>query len=518
MIKIKCALISVSDKKGLLPFVRALHGYGVRLLSTGGTARLIRDAGLPVEDVSAYTGFPEMMDGRLKTLHPKIHGGILARRDDPSHMDGAAQQGMDMIDLVVVNLYPFESVIRKKNVQLAEAVENIDIGGPTMLRAAAKNYRHVAAVCEPDRYEDILKEMEQNSGILSDTLLYKLALEVFEHTSRYDTMIFEYLKGRMSVPDLQGLPETVDFHFEKVQDLRYGENPHQKAAFYKEQGAPVGLAGMRQRHGKELSFNNFLDAQAAVGIIKDFSEPAAVVIKHGNPTGVAEGADLATAYKDAHAADPISAFGGIIGLNRKVDPLTAELIAKSGFMECVIAPGFSAGALPVLTKKKNVRLLELDLKALNTGSQDIRKVYGGLLVQDVDQEGIGETDLNVVSKKKLTKTQTQAVLFGWKVIKHIKSNAICLVKGSKTIGVGCGQTSRVEAVRGAIAKAGTSARNSVLISDAFLPHIDNVQIAAEAGVKVIAQTGGSIADKDVIAEADRYGIVMVFTGKRHFKH
>lgn len=519
MIKIQRALISVSDKKGLLPFARALHGFGVRLMSTGGTARLLRDAGLSVEDVSDYTGFPEMMDGRLKTLHPKIHGGILARRDDADHMTQARAQAMEMIDLVVVNLYPFESVIRKPNVSLAEAVENIDIGGPTMLRAAAKNYRHVAAVCDPDRYAEILAELEQNSGILSDTLLYKLALDVFAHTSRYDTLIFNYLKNRVSsAPEMPGLPATVNLTFEKLQDLRYGENPHQAAAFYKSPGAPSGLAAMRQRHGKELSFNNLLDLQAAVDMVRDFTDPCAVVIKHGNPTGVAESDTLVTAYREAHAADPVSAFGGIIGLNRKVDVATAELIEKSGFMECVVAPGFASDALAILTRKKNLRLLELNFKSLESDGWDLRKVHGGLLVQEADRAGLTAADLKVVSKKKLTPAQAEAVLFGWKVVKHVKSNAICLVKGRKVVGVGCGQTSRVEAVRGAIVRAEARAKNSVLVSDAFLPHVDNVQIAAASGVKVIAQTGGSLADPEVITEADRLGVVMVFTGQRHFKH
>jgi phosphoribosylaminoimidazolecarboxamide formyltransferase/IMP cyclohydrolase len=518
MIKIQQALISVSDKKGLLPFVRALHGYGVRILSTGGTARALREAGLPVREVSDYTGFPEMMDGRLKTLHPKVHGGLLALRDNRDHLEQAKAHGIGMIDLVVVNLYPFESVIRKKNAALAEAVENIDIGGPTMLRAAAKNYRHVAAVCNPARYEEVLAEMDQNSGILSDQLLYKLALEVFEHTSRYDTAIFNYLKGRMNVPDFQSLPPEISFHFDKVQDLRYGENPHQRAAFYKDRGANAGLAALRQLHGKELSFNNLLDLQAAVDNIRDFREPAAVIVKHGNPTGVAAGADLAGAYRGAWSADPVSAFGGIIGLNRKVDAATAGLIVRSGFMECVAAPGFAAGALAALRAKKNLRLLELDLKTVCGDGWDIRKVHGGLLVQDADKEDITPSDLKVVSKKKLTKAQEAAALFGWKVVKNIKSNAICLVKGGKTVGIGCGQTSRVEAVRTAVAKAGARARGAVLVSDAFLPHVDNVQIAAGAGVKVIVQTGGSVADKAVVAEADRHGLVMVFTGKRHFKH
>jgi phosphoribosylaminoimidazolecarboxamide formyltransferase/IMP cyclohydrolase len=508
-------------------FAKGLQALGIEILSTGGTAKQLKESGVPVIEVSDYTGFPEMLDGRVKTLHPKIHGGLLARRDKPEHMRQVQEHGIGLIDMVVVNLYPFGSVIKKKNVTLEEAIENIDIGGPSMLRSAAKNFRDVAVICNPDHYEEVLKELDNNNGLLSDAVLYKLAVEVFKHTAEYDTLISKYLDKRSekeSLPGLEGdflgqLPQEVEIKFQKLQNLRYGENPHQKAAFYKDAGSESGgLANIKQRHGKELSFNNILDLEAAVNFIKDFKSPAAVIIKHNNPTGIAENRTLAKAYTDAFSCDPVSAFGGIIGLNAPVDTATAQAVEKSGFMECVIAPAFPAAAFAVLSKKKNIRLIEFDFAALKPGGFDFKKVHGGLLLQEKDELALDPGALKTVTKKRPTKAQMDAMLFGWKVIKHVKSNAILLVKGTKTVGIGCGQTSRVESARIAIKQAGKKAQGAVLVSEAFLPMTDNVQIAAKAGIAAIIQTGGSIADADVINAADKAGIAMVLTGVRHFKH
>lgn len=519
MIKVKRALISVSDKKGILAFAKKLSALRVEILSTGGTARLLREGGVAVQEVPDYTGFPEMLDGRVKTLHPKIHGGLLALREKKEHMDQLAQHGIGLIDMVVVNLYPFESVIKRKNVSFEEAVENIDIGGPAMLRSAAKNFKSVAVLCNPDRYEEVLKELDVNSGILPDGILFRLAVEAFEHTARYDKLIFQYLEKRVSPQGFSKLPTRLSLEFFKVHDLRYGENPHQEAAFYRNaDGAPAGLAGIKQIHGKELSFNNILDLNAALHFVKDLDRPAAVIIKHNNPTGVAEDEAPAKAYKRAWQCDPVSAFGGIVGLNRKVDASTAELINTSGFMECVIAPGFMAGAFKILAAKKNLRLIEMDFGNLPGGGFDFKEVCGGLLLQQRDERGVDKHELKVVTKKQPTPEQWRALLFGWKVIKHVKSNAILLTKGERTVGIGCGQTSRVEAVKIAIEKAGKNARGAVLISDAFIPKTDNIELAAKAGIKAVIQTGGSIADEDVIKAADKAKIAMVMTGVRHFKH
>jgi phosphoribosylaminoimidazolecarboxamide formyltransferase/IMP cyclohydrolase len=519
MIKVKRALISVSDKKGILAFAKGLCALGVEILSTGGTARLLREGGVAVQEVSDYTGFPEMLDGRVKTLHPKIHGGLLALREKKEHLDQLARHGIGLIDMVVVNLYPFESVIKRKNVSLEEAVENIDIGGPSMLRSAAKNFKSVAVICNPQRYEEVLKELDGNSGILPDGILFRLAVEAFEHTARYDKLIFQYLEKSVSSQGFSKLPTRLSLEFFKAHDLRYGENPHQEAAFYRNaEGAPAGLAGIKQLHGKELSFNNILDLNAAIHFLKDLNRPAAVIIKHNNPTGVAEDEVPARAYKKAWQCDPVSAFGGITGLNRKVDAPTAGLINKSGFMECVIAPGFGAGALKILAAKKNLRLIEVDFGNLPDGGFDFKEVYGGLLLQQKDERGVDKNELKVVTKKQPTPKQWRALLFGWKVIKNVKSNAILLIKDERTVGIGCGQTSRVEAVKIAIEKAGKNAEGAVLISDAFIPKTDNIELAAKAGIKAVIQTGGSIADEDVIKAADKAKIAMVMTGIRHFKH
>lgn len=519
MIKVKRALVSVSEKKGLIPFAKGLVTLGIEILSTGGTARYLQEAGIKVREVSDYTGFPEMLDGRVKTLNPKIHGGLLAVRENPEHMEQVSKHGIGLIDLVVVNLYPFESVTKKKNVSLEEAIENIDIGGPAMLRSAAKNFKNVAVICNPDRYPEILQELTNNSGLLSDAVLYQLAVEAFQHTSRYDGMINAFLSRRLQGNEFSKFPKDLMFKFTKIQDLRYGENPHQQAAFYRDADeAANGLASLKQRHGKELSFNNILDLNAAVDCIRELNNPAAVIVKHNNPTGIAENTNIAQAFRQAWVCDKISAFGGIIGLNRKVDAKTAVLIEKSGFMECVIAPGYDQQAFDILSKKKNLRLIELDWESIRSGGVDIKRVHGGLLVQERDEKAVTPTEWKVVSKKKPTKAQMDSFIFGWSVIKNSRSNAVLLVKGGRTVGVGCGQTSRVESVRVAIQKAGTAARGAVMVSDAFFPKIDNIQLAAKAGVKAVIQTGGSIADEDVIKTADKAGMTMVFTGVRHFKH
>ncbi len=519
MIKIKRALISVSDKTGLAEFAKGLHKLGVEIISTGGTSGLLRSANVPVKEVSEYTGFPEMLDGRVKTLHPKIHGGLLAVRDNPEHMKQLEQHGIGVIDMVVVNLYPFEKIIEKKNVGLEDAIENIDIGGPSMLRSAAKNYKSVAVICSPARYTEILKELENNSGILSDKVLVNLAIEVFERTGQYDRTIGNFLNNRFKADNaFSDFPKEFRLDFFKLQDLRYGENPHQLAAFYSEAKKKEGLASLKQLHGKELSFNNFLDLQAAIDIVREFDKPAAVIIKHNNPAGIAQDKTLEAAYKKAHLCDSLSAFGGIIGLNRPVDIKTAHAIIKSGFMECVIAPGFEKDALEILRGKKNLRLIELDIYGILEEKYDFKKVSGGLLLQDKDNRQLKPEEVKVVTKIKPTKAQMDAMLFGWKIIKHVKSNAIVLVKGTQTIGIGAGQTSRVDSAVHAIRKAGAKAKGAVLVSDAFLPKEDTVTYAVKAGLKAIIQTGGSIMDEQVIKEANKRKIAMVTTGIRHFKH
>ena len=519
MIKVRRALISVSDKAGLLDLAKGLSRLGVELISTGGTAALLRSNNLKVIEVADHTGFPEILDGRVKTLHPKIHGGLLGLRDDPEHVKQMSQHNISPIDMVIVNLYPFEKVSSKKNASLEECIENIDIGGPSMLRSAAKNYKSVAVICNPARYEEVLNELVNNSGILSDKVLTNLAIEVFERTSSYDNAIYAYLSNRFKSDNaFSTFPKDLTMSFTKQQDLRYGENPHQQAAFYAEGRKAEGLAGLKQLHGKELSFNNILDLQAAVDIIRDFDKPAAVVIKHNNPSGIAVDKDLDKAFLKALKCDALSAFGGIIGLNRNVDTKTAQAIFKSGFMECVIAPGFDAAALTILKEKKNLRLLELDIYGLPVEKYDFKKVSGGLLLQEKDTRVLKDDEIKVVTAIKPTKAQLEAMKFGWAFIKHVKSNAIALVKGTQTIGIGAGATSRVDSALHAIRKAGKLAKGSVLISDAFLPKADTVTFAAKAGVTAIIQTGGSIADAEVIAEANKRKVAMVMTNLRHFKH
>jgi len=522
MLKIKRALISVSDKTGITEFAKILQSLGVEIISTGGTARALKEAGLSVIEMSDYTGYPEMLDGRVKTLHPKIHGGLLSLRDNPAHMKQIQEQAIGLIDMVVVNLYPFEKTVARDEVPLSEAIENIDIGGPSMLRSAAKNYRFVAVVCDTKFYASLASELKKNDGCLAEETLKNLAQEVFRLTSRYDAAISSFLNARWSANDdgHAGLPDSLNLSFNKVASLRYGENPHQKAALYKSvPGRPDSLISAKQLHGKELSFNNYLDLNAAMMIIGDLKEPAACIIKHNNPTGVAEAKTLVRAYKDAWQTDPLSAFGGIVGLNRRVDAKTAKAILKSGFMECVLAPSYDGEALELLRSKKNLRLLEVVFdSAQGRGEFDLKKIDGGILLQESDIKDLKTTDLKVVTKRKPTKKELCSLLFAWKVVKHVKSNAIVLAHATSTVGIGMGQTSRVDSVFMAIKRAGSRAKGSVLASDAFFPKADNIALAKKAGIAAIMQPGGSVADENVIKACDRAGIAMVFTGFRHFKH
>ncbi len=518
MIKVKRALISVSDKNGLLDFAKGLNQLGIEIISTGGTAKVLKASDIPVKEVSDYTGFPEILDGRIKTLHPAIHGGLLALREKEEHISQLKKFNMGLIDMVVVNLYPFPRFIQKKNVTLEEALENIDIGGPAVVRSAAKNFKSVAVICNPLRYKEILKELDLNQGLLSDTVLMNLAVEAFQHTADYDRIIYDFLKNRDKDHGLTRMPSELNLRFHKLQDLRYGENPHQTAAFYQDEGQAKGLAKLKQLHGKEMSFNNLLDLNSAVEILKDFALPTAVIIKHNNPTGVACASSLGKAFQEAYQCDSLSAFGGIIGLNKKVDFKTAQAIQKSGFMECVIAPAYDKNAFFLLSQKKNLRMIQLDTNDWNRQEFDFKKILGGLLFQDDDNKNIDSKEWQIATQRKPTQSQRESMLFGWKIIKHIRSNAVILVKGTRTIGIGCGQTSRIESIVLAIKKAGQQARDSILISEAFFPKTDNVKVAARAGIRAIIQSGGSIADQDVIKEANRAKMVMVLTGVRHFKH
>ena len=515
MVKIKRALISVSDKSGLGDLVKALKKHGAEILSTGGTAKMIRDLGIPAKDVSEHTGFPEMLDGRVKTLHPKVHGGLLALRESTEHMETTKKYDIGLIDMVVVNLYPFEKTVAKPGVKLEEAIENIDIGGPSMLRSAAKNHRSVCVICDPADYARVIEEMEKNSGSVSEPLLAELGKKVFARTSAYDAAIYKYLIG-------EDFPQSLNLSYKKIQDLRYGENPHQKAAFYRDEAVDEpSVSNAVQLHGKELSFNNIIDLNAALEIVKEFDEPAATIIKHTNPCGTATAKTLSRAYLDALDSDRLSAFGSIVGFNRPVDAELADTILKEAdFVECIIAPSYEEKALKSLMAKKNLRLLEVKNFAAKVTrfDKDMKKVVGGMLVQDRDTARLKESDLKVVTKLKPTKEQLESLLFGWVVTKHVKSNAIVLCQGTRTVGVGAGQMSRVVSVQIAAEKALDRSKGSTLASDAFFPKEDGIEQAAKAGVKAIIQPGGSIRDKEVIAMADKLGIAMVFTGIRHFKH
>ena len=508
------ALISVSNKEGIVEFAQELYALGVEIISTGGTLKVLKESGVPAIGVSEITGFPECLDGRVKTLHPKIHGGLLAKRDNPEHMKRIEELEIDLIDFVIVNLYPFKETVQNPEVTLEEAIENIDIGGPTMLRSAAKNYKGVTVICDPKDYSMILDNLKKPEGI-SEAIKYELALKVFEHTASYDTWISDYLRRRIG----KGLPDNPTFTYEKIQDLRYGENPHQKAWYYKKTYEEKGaLTRAVQLHGKELSFNNINDANAALEIIKEFQEPTVVAVKHANPCGVATGKNLYDAYKEAYACDPVSIFGGIIAMNRPVDAATAEEISKI-FVEILIAPDYEEEAWKILTGKKNIRLLKLkELSLPLENSLDIKNISGGLLIQEIDNQINNRDDLKVVTKIAPTKEELESLMFAMKVVKHVKSNGIVIVKDSRTIGIGPGQVNRIWAVDHALNQAIEGTQGAVLASDAFFPFEDCVERAKAGGITAIIQPGGSLNDKASIKKADDLGIAMVFTGMRHFKH
>ena len=510
MAKIKRALISVSDKMGVPTFARELHELGVEILSTGGTARLLRKEGVPVKGVSEYTGSPEILGGRVKTLHPKIHGGILAIRGNQEHLREMKEQNIEPIDMVVVNLYPFEQTIAKPQVSLDEAVENIDIGGPTMIRSAAKNYEYVAVVSSPEDYSSLIEELKENGGELSLDTRKKLAAEAFHHTSLYDTAISTYLRSAFGLRE-ENFPSLLVKKWEKVQNLRYGENPHQQAAFY---GETQGKR-FEQLQGKELSFNNILDLEGAWSTACDFEDTAAVVIKHTNPCGLACAGSLPDAYRKARATDPVSAFGSVVSFNRKVNREVAEDVTKT-FVEAVVAPDYDEEALQVFKKKEDLRVIKT---IFPTDSQmEIKTSLGGYLLQNKDLLQVKREDMKVVTKKVPSEEQWQDLLFAFKVVKNVKSNAIVLVRDKATVGVGAGQMSRIDSMKLAVSKANVPTKGAVLASDAFFPFKDVVEEAHEAGVEAIIQPGGSKNDAESIHACDEYGIAMVFTGERHFKH
>ena len=516
MNEIKRALISVSDKTSIVEFAKGLQEAGVEILSTGGTARVLEENGIKVTKVSDFTGYPEMLDGRVKTLHPRVHGAILARRDDPKHMKQLQEASIPTIDMVVVNLYPFEETIAKPDSTFEDAIENIDIGGPSMLRSAAKNHKDVAVIVNPDDYTTVIEEM-RTSGDLSPDTRWKLALEAFEHTSRYDTVISGYLRSRKE--DIL-FPDTIGLQYEKVQELRYGENPNQKAAFYRDPSSTaVCVASSEKLHGKELSYNNILDADAALDILKEFERPACSVIKHTNPCGVAVSDDLYDAFMKAYACDPKSAFGGIIGVNRTMTPEIAGEISKY-FVELVVAPEYDEEAFAILSKKKNVRIMVTHAPIVKEDPVEMKyvKVKGGLLSQTGAFAELDPKDAKVVTKREPTEIEMNGLLFAWKVIRHIKSNSILLVQGEETVGVGAGQMSRVDASMLAGHKAGERAAGSQLASDAFFPFRDGVDEAAKVGARAIIQPGGSIRDQEVIDAANEHDMAMVFSGMRMFKH
>jgi len=513
---IKRALISVSDKTGITDFAKELEKRGIEIISTGGTAKELKDAGVRVINVSDITGFPECLDGRVKTLHPKIHAGLLAVRSNEQHMRQLREMNIDPIDMVVINLYPFKQTILKDHVELEEAIENIDIGGPTMLRAAAKNYQDVVVIVDPSDYAEVLREMDE-LGDVSLKTKFRLAYKVFELTSHYDTLISKYMKDKI---EEEFFPNTLTLTFEKVQDMRYGENPHQKAVFYKEVGANTGLiTSAKQLHGKELSYNNINDANGALELLKEFDEPTVVAVKHANPCGVASGANIYEAYIKAYEADPVSIFGGIIAANREIDERTAEEINKT-FVEIVIAPSYTKEAFNILSKKKNIRIMQLDdiSARIPENTYDMKKVAGGLLVQTYNNRLINMDEMQYVTEKKPTREEMEDLIFAMKVVKHSKSNGIALARNKQTLGVGPGQTNRIMAAKIAIEYAGERAKGAVMASDAFFPFPDCVEAAAKAGITAIIQPGGSIKDQESIDACNKYGIAMIFTGLRHFKH
>lgn len=512
----KRALISVSDKTGVVEFASELNSLGYEVISTGGTYKAISEAGVSVINVSDITGFPECLDGRVKTLHPNIHAGILAMRSNPEHMEQLKKLGVDTIDIVAINLYPFRQTIMKDNVELKDAIENIDIGGPTMIRAAAKNYQDVAVIVDPSDYKTVIEELK--GGGVSQKTKFKLAYKVFEHTASYDTLISEYLRKQIGE---EMFPNTLSVTYEKAQEMRYGENPHQQAVFYKEISKyNGGIASAKQLHGKELSYNNINDTNGAIEIVKEFDCPAVVAVKHANPCGVGIGDNVYDAYIKAYKADSISIFGGIVATNCEIDQKTAVEMSKI-FLEIIIAPSFTKDALEVLSKKKNIRLLELkeiSKRADDKYTFDMKKVLGGLLVQQIDSKLFLEDELVCVTDKKPTEKEVSDLRFAWKVVKHTKSNAIVLAKDNMTIGVGPGQPNRITAANIAINNAKGMTKGAVMASDAFFPFPDCVEAAAKAGITAIIQPGGSVRDQESIDACNKLGIAMLFCGMRHFKH
>ncbi len=528
MAAIKRALISVSDKTDVIELASALVKLNVEILSTGGTAKLFRENNIPVIEVSDYTGFPEMLDGRVKTLHPKVHGGLLGRRDLPEHVAAMQAQGIPNIDLLVVNLYPFEATIAKANCTLEDAIENIDIGGPAMVRSAAKNWKDVAVLTDASQYEAFLTELQTNSGEASSDTKFKLSVAAFNRISNYDGAISDYLSSLNVDGSRNAFSDQTNGRFVKMQDLRYGENPHQQAAFYRDlYPAPGSLVTAEQLQGKELSYNNIADADAAWETVKSFTSTACVIVKHANPCGVALGKDALEAYGKAFKTDPTSAFGGIIAFNTVVDKTTAEAVSKQ-FVEVLIAPEYTADALAIFTAKANVRVLKIALpKGGNTpweqgrNSHDTKRIGSGLLIQTADNHEISASDLTIVSKKQPSPQQMADMLFAWNVAKYVKSNAIVFCGDGMTLGVGAGQMSRVDSTKIAAIKAqnaGLSLKNSVVASDAFFPFRDGIDVLADAGAACVIQPGGSMRDDEVIAAADAHGLVMVTTGIRHFRH
>jgi phosphoribosylaminoimidazolecarboxamide formyltransferase / IMP cyclohydrolase len=525
--KIARALVSVSDKTGLEPFVRALAAQGVEILSTGGTARMLSELSVPVREVSEVTGFPEIMDGRVKTLHPAVHGGILAIRDNPEHQRALAEHGIGPIDLVVVNLYPFTRTVSDPNVAVPHAIENIDIGGPSMLRSAAKNFNDVAVVCDPADYTSVAEELERNGCVLSLATRLELARRAFEHTARYDAAISQFLANRVSsesdegplkATEAEALPERLSLDLKRAAGLRYGENPHQRAALYVDEGSTGGVAGAEQLQGKELSYNNLLDLDAAWALASEFAaDPVCAIIKHTNPCGAATGATAREAYTRALATDPVSAFGSVIAFNREVDEDAASALAEL-FVEAIAAPAFSDGALAVLGRKKNLRVMRVPATVAEGPVFELRRVSGGVLVQERDSGRVAAADLRTVTKREPSEEELRGLMFAWVLVKHVKSNAIVYARDGQLVGVGAGQMSRVDSARIGAEKAVLSLEGTVLASDAFFPFRDGLDAAAARGVTAVIQPGGSVRDEEVIAAADEHGIAMVFTGMRHFKH
>jgi len=520
MEKISRALVSVSDKRGIVELARGLQEMGVEVLSTGGTAGLLQKEGIRVISVSDYTGFPEILGGRVKTLQPRIHGGILARRGDPAHVQDLKAHGILPIDLVVVNLYPFiESVTRASDCTLEEAIEAIDIGGPSMIRAAAKNFTDVAVVVDPEDYPALLQELQDQGGVLSQQRRFEMACKAFEHTARYESCIASYFQSQVGK---EPYPSSVTLALEKVQDLRYGENPHQSAAFYREMVvAEPCLANARQLQGKELSYNNIVDLDAALALVKEFSDPTVAIVKHTNPCGVARGSSLAEAYAGALETDPVSAFGGIVAVNRALDRETADLLSKT-FYEAIIAPGYEEGARQALISKKNLRILEVPFweagQGWNPAAWDMRKVTGGYLIQQRDLLGWLGMKTQVVTRREPTAQEWQAMEFLWIVSKHVKSNAIVYGNENRSLAIGAGQMSRVDSCKVAALKARGSLQGAVMASDAFFPFRDGIDEAASVGISAVVQPGGSIRDQEVIDAANEHGMAMIFTGVRHFRH